>query len=76
MSTTKTPTRIYRLDTGRGDRLVRASSRAQAVHHVTASMPVRVATQDDIAQLVAEGVKVETAGEQSPQMQLGAEPQA
>lgn len=57
----KTPTRIYRIDDGKADRLVRATSQAQAVRHVTAGMPVRVATQDDIAQLVGEGIKIETA---------------
>jgi len=57
----KTPTRIYRIDDGKTDRLVRATSPAQAVRHVTSGMPVRVASQDDIAQLVAEGIKVETA---------------
>lgn len=63
----KSATRIYRLDTGHGDRLVRAVSRAQAVNHVTADMPVRVATQDDIAELVAEGIKVEVAGAEAAQ---------
>lgn len=56
--------RIYRVDDGKQDRLVRATSQAQAVRHVASGFAVRVATQDDIANLVGEGVKVETAGAQ------------
>lgn len=59
MSESKTPTRIYRVDDGRNDRLVRAASQAQAVRHVASGFVVRVATQDDIAELVASGVRVE-----------------
>lgn len=61
----KTPTRIYRIDDGKADRLVRATSQAQAVRHVASGFAVRVATQDDIADLVTEGVKVEAANEQA-----------
>lgn len=60
----KTPTRIYRIDDGRGDRLIRAASQAQAIRHVASGFAVRVATQDDIANLVSEGIKVEKAGDQ------------
>lgn len=59
----KTPTRIYRIDDGHQNRLVRAPSQAQAIRHVASRFAARVATQDDIANLVSEGVKVETAGE-------------
>ena len=61
IAVSKTPTRIYRVN----DRLVRATSQAQAIRHVASSFTVRVATQDDIADLVAEGAKVETAGEEA-----------
>lgn len=61
----KTATSIYRIDDGHGDRLVRAASQAQAIRHVASGFAVRVATQDDIVNLVAEGTKVETAGEKA-----------
>ncbi len=69
--TTKTPTRIYRVDDGHKDRLVRAPSQAQAIRHVASSFAVRVATQDDIAQLVGDGVKVETAGDTQLPLPIG-----
>jgi uncharacterized protein with PhoU and TrkA domain len=54
-----TPRRIYRINDGRTARLVRATSQAQAIRHVASSFDVRVATQDDIADLVSSGVRVE-----------------
>lgn len=63
----KTPSRIYRIDDGHSDRLVRATSQAQAIRHVASGFAVRVATQDDIANLVGEGCKVETAGAEPQQ---------
>lgn len=62
MNDSKTPTRIYRINDGLTDHLVRAASQAQAVRHVASSFETRVATQDDIANLVGAGVKIETAG--------------
>lgn len=62
--TRKPASRIYRIIDGDGDRLIRAASAAQAIRHAASHMQARVATQDDIAELVAEGAKVETAGEQ------------
>ena len=61
----KTPTRIYRIDDGKANRLVRATSQAQAVRHVASGFAVRVATQDALADQVGEGVKVEVANEQA-----------
>lgn len=60
-----TKTRIYRIN----DRLVRASNAATAVRHVARDFKVRVASQDDIATLVADGVKTEIAGaaEEAPE---------
>ena len=56
-------TRIYCVSDGSTDRLVRAGSRAQAVSHVARSVfASRVATQDDLEQLITAGVRVETAG--------------
>lgn len=62
--TTKTPTRIYRIIDGEGDRLIRAASSAQAIRHAASHMRARVATQDDIAELVGQQVKIENAGDQ------------
>lgn len=59
----KTPSRIYRIDDGRKDRLVRATSQAQAIRHVASGFAVRVATQDDIVSLMSEGVTVEGGAE-------------
>lgn len=56
-------TRIYRIDDGHTDHLVRAASRAQAIGHVARNFAVRVATQRDLETLLTEGAKVEDAGE-------------
>lgn len=46
-------------------RLVRASTQAQATHHAARSrFDVKVASQDDLVNLIASGVKVEEAGAQ------------
>lgn len=59
----KTPTRIYCVSDGENDFLVRAVSQAQAIGHVTRGFyKARVATQDDLATLCGNGVRVETAG--------------
>ena len=62
--------RIYTVTGGPKDRLVRATRQGPALMHVARSMlEVRVATQNDLEQLIAAGVKVEDAGEppQEPQ---------
>ena len=51
-------------------RLVRASSPAQAVRHVAQIFSARPATADDVAVLFSSGVRVEDAGEQ-PQQEAG-----
>ena len=56
-------TRIYTISNGDTDRLVRATSRAQAISHVARSVfNSRVATQDDLVDAMQAGVKVEDAG--------------
>lgn len=60
--TTNNNTRIYLVGNGvTKSRLVRAASQAQALMHVArAEFPhLRVATTDDVASLVADGVRVE-----------------
>lgn len=55
--------KIYRIARGDGEpaRLVRAPNAAQALKHVTKDFHVVLATQDDLVQLVADGVVVEDA---------------
>jgi|DEB0MinimDraft_3_1074331.scaffolds.fasta_scaffold156764_2 hypothetical protein len=43
------------------ERLVRATTRLQALQHVTSGYTVDLATQDDIIEMMAAGVAVETA---------------
>lgn len=53
-------TRIYRVISGHGDRLVRASTPSQAIRHVVAIQYIaRVATQDDMESMLISGHKVE-----------------
>lgn len=58
-------TRIYRISDVHAkhpDRLVEASTRSQAVRHVADDVfNSRVATQDDLVELVGKGAKVEKA---------------
>lgn len=65
-TTGKTPKRIYRVRCeNSGDSwLVRATSGAQAIKHVASHYSAAVATTDEVAELVAAGRPVETAGEQ------------
>lgn len=52
-------TRIYRVISRHGDKLVRAASQAQAIRHVVAnSYTAKVATQDDILSMLESGCKV------------------
>lgn len=47
----------------KASKLIRATNQSQAVRHVTEDeYDCRVAQQDDLVRLVAEGVKVENAG--------------
>lgn len=65
-------TRIYIVapKTGGAKRLVRAHHPSRALHHVAeAAFTVEVASQDDLVELIGEGVVVENAGETA-----GAEP--
>lgn len=58
-------TRIYLVKNTEngGDHLVRAHNQAQAVRHVARKQfECEVASQDDLVELVASGVKVEDAG--------------
>lgn len=58
--------RIYRVTSQAGQRLIRASSAAQAVRHATSTdYSADVATQDECIALAAKGVVVEEAGEPS-----------
>lgn len=55
--------RIYAVTDGQKARLVRAANRAQALAHVArTSFACDVASQDELVDLVASGVEVETAG--------------
>ena len=58
---TKNPTRIYAVTDGTTTRLVRVLHPSTAVSHVArGTYSVRVATQDDLAELLPAGVAVET----------------
>lgn len=53
--------RIYLIASNRGVRLVRASTRAQALNYVAShELTVRVASQDDLVKYLAQGNGVET----------------
>lgn len=57
--------RIYKVETPNGARLVRAQNRVQAVNHVArATIKGEVASQDDLIELVGAGVKVEDVGDE------------
>lgn len=59
-------TRIYRVISAHGDKLVRAASQAQAIRHVVANTyTAKVASQDDLITMLESGVKVEDAGAES-----------
>jgi hypothetical protein len=52
--------RIYTVTTNDGPRLVKASTRQQALSHVAHAMfDIRVSNQDDLVTLIGKGVKVE-----------------
>lgn len=69
-----TPARVYRVDLAGAPHLVRASTPAQALAHAARGVStVRVASQDDLIDLIAAGIKPQTAGEepeQAPQADL------
>jgi hypothetical protein len=55
--------RIYSVTNGENARLVRATNRAQALAHVArTTFACGVASQDELVDLLASGVEVETAG--------------
>ena len=59
-----TPTRIYYVSVEGVEHLVRAAHPSAALMHVARSIAtVCVASQDDLVNCMADGVKVETAGE-------------
>lgn len=59
-----TTSRIYKVGTLKGARLVRAPNKAQAINHVARdTIAAEVAAQDDLVNLLSEGVKVENAKE-------------
>lgn len=61
-------TRIYAVTSADPDTLalVRATSQAQAVRHVTADYRAKVATQDQLVRLLQGGMKVEDATADAP----------
>jgi len=64
-------TRIYLVqDTEtKSNALVRAANQAQAIRHVARNrLSVTVASQDDLVELLAAGVKVEDAGKDEPEV--------
>lgn len=63
----KSAGRIYTVTGGSKDRLVRATRPTVALSHVArTAFDVRVATQNDLEQLIAAGVKVEDATAEPP----------
>lgn len=59
--------RIYAVQNGSGEaRLVRASNKAQAVHHCAKSVfHADLASQDDLLTMLGKNIKVEQAGEEA-----------
>lgn len=57
--------KIYKVNTPDGSRLVRAGDKRQALNHVARlTITVALASQDDLIDLVRDGIKVETAKEE------------
>lgn len=64
-------TRIYAVTIGGATRLVEASNKAQAVHHVAkATITAEVAGQKRLVELTAAGVKVGQCGDSQQQDSL------
>ena len=62
-----TATRIYRVQTPKGPRLVRAANVPAAIRHVAQSLiTAEVATQDDLVRLVGSGITVEDSNAPEP----------
>lgn len=54
-------TRIYLVSVGENDRLIRATHPSHALMHVAREIAaVKVASQDDLVQCLADGIQVET----------------
>lgn len=63
MQVTEKKTRIYRVTNNNGmERLVEASSQAQAERHVALPIKASIATQVQLVNLVRSGVEIERAG--------------
>ena len=62
------PLRAYVVTSEDEDRIVRAHTPAEALKHCTPTFNVRAATHDDIIELMAAGVAVETAGVQEQEL--------
>jgi hypothetical protein len=70
-------TRIYRVISGHGDKLVRAGSQAQAIRHVVSNtFHARVASQKDMEDMLGSGNKVENAAAEpvAPDANVGGNP--
>ena len=58
----KRPLKAYIVTSEDEERIVRAHTPAEALKHCTPTFSVRAATHDDIIELMAAGVAVETVG--------------
>lgn len=76
-SSTKRASRLYVVQTEAGKRLVRAKSLVAATQHVVRDLLVaRVASPEDVAEIVSAGVRVEDADEQPAEPESEATPAA
>lgn len=66
----KTPTRLYVVGEGAAARVIRATHPETARSFVTRSIPVRVATQDDLVELITAGKRVELARPENGELAL------
>lgn len=70
-----TPTRIYHINLEGIPYLVRAAHPSAALMHVARNVAsVRVASQDDLVNCIADGIKVENAREEAPEPAPAAPP--
>lgn len=55
--------RVYRVETPKGTKLIKAATPSQAIAHaVRAQFSARVATQEDLIELLGDGIAPEEAG--------------
>lgn len=60
--------RIYRVETPKGTKLIRANSPAQAIRHAAKPLfKASVATQEELVELLGNDIKPEEAGEEAPE---------